>query len=81
MTAKGRPKLDAVTKEGARHLAHARRLSDKIEQAREAQSSYAAERATAVRAAIDAGVSKAQVARELGITAPAVNAILSRHEK
>lgn len=73
------PRLDAVTPEGARHLARARRASVKIEQAREAQSRYAAERADAIRAAIEAGVSKAQVARELGIGGPAVTAILERH--
>ncbi len=76
----GRPRQDLVTKDGARHIERARKLSEKIEQAREAQSRYAAERAAAIRAAVDTGMTRAQVARELGTTFAAVDNILRRHE-
>lgn len=50
-----------------------------IDRTRERMSELAAKRADAIRTALDAGLSQADVSRLLGISAQAVNNILRQH--
>lgn len=59
-------------------LARARRFHAKMDELRDSMATLADLRAEAVREALDSGMTRADVARQLGVTPQAVTKILQR---
>jgi len=72
-------KTVAVTPKAAAAINQAKKLAEQIDVTRDRLSDLAEMRADAIRVALDAGLSQADVGRLLGISGQAVNNILRQH--
>ncbi len=73
------PKTVSASPEAMAAITLALKCVGEIELAREQLSQLAGQRADAIRSALEAGMSQADVARLLGISGQAVNNILRQH--
>lgn len=72
-------KTVSISPVGAAAVELARECAGEIDRTRDRLSTLAGKRADAIRTALDAGLSQADVGRLLGISAQAVNNILRQH--